>query len=355
MIYLLKVSIEKKFDRFQLNTKFEARNGITGLIGPSGSGKSVTLQCIAGLQTPDNGTILLNDFPLFDSTNKVNQKTKDRKIGYVFQNYALFPHQTVQKNIEYGLKGFSKQEKNQKLTDMLEKVQLTGFESKYPNQLSGGQQQRVAIARTLVTNPDLLLLDEPFSSLDHHVKHILEQELLRIIKENFSGTVLLVTHNLEEAYRLCDQLIIYNAGAIVQTGEKEEVFKKPTKLSAAIVIGCKNIIAIDSMVSHDSYINCLVGEKKIVAEKQFYSRNTTHLGIYPENIQFVNSLCETENTFSYKVTSVVTGIHHSNLTLKISESCILQALIPNKQLEHFMYGDYKVKLPREHIFLLESK
>lgn len=352
---MLKVSIEKTLNHFQLEANFEAGTGITGIIGPSGCGKSVTLQCIAGLHKPDKGEISLNNTPLFQSGNKVNIKARNRNIGYVFQNYALFPHLTVEKNIEFGLSG-TKLEKQKKVAVMMEKVQLSGLKDHYPGQLSGGQQQRVALARTLVTEPSLLLLDEPFSALDHQVKHVLEQELLGIIRENFSGIVLLVTHNMEEAYRLCDQLILYHNGQVVQSGPKDEVFRRPTTVTAAKVIGCKNILPIQKVGESEKGIDCIVNEVKITVEKQAAEKVISHVGIHPEDVLFVGNVEESDvNAYSFNVLDVVKGIHRTNVRIQISNSSIvLFASVSNDRVDEILKGDMRVILLPSKLFLLEG-
>ncbi|MDT8861952.1 ABC transporter ATP-binding protein [Alkalihalobacillus sp. MEB130] len=350
---MLKVSITKKLHHFKLTSQFEVGSGITGIIGPSGCGKSVTLQCIAGLQTPDTGEIVLGKDPLFQADQRINVKTKNRKIGYVFQNYALFPHLTVQQNIAYGLKIRNKEEKQRKVADMLKKVQLTGYEKHYPNELSGGQQQRVALARTLVTEPEILLLDEPFSALDHHVKHLLEEELLHIIKKHFTGVVLLVTHNMEEAYRLCDHLLLYHNGTIVQTGTKDEVFKKPTNIAAATIIGCKNILPVHSFKKvNNNHILCDLNGINLHVKNQPYPPHANAIGIHAENIQFVEQTNDTHNTFDYKVVDIVRGIHHSDVTIQVNKLS-LKATISNHQVASVTNGTMKVNIPEDDLFILE--
>jgi molybdate transport system ATP-binding protein len=350
---MLKASIRKGFRDFNLNADFFAENGITGIIGPSGSGKSVSLQCIAGLQTPDSGEIMLDDQALYHSENGINIKTRDRRIGYVFQNYALFPHLTVKQNIAFGLKGKTNAEIKDKVADMIAKAHLTGYENYYPNQISGGQQQRVALARTLVTEPDLILLDEPFSALDHHVKHVLMQELLRIIKDNFSGVVLLVTHNMEEAFMLCDRVLLYNNGTIIQSGRKEEVFNKPKNVMAAKIMGCKNILPIKSIRISDNFIECMVNGIRLILTKRSYSKQYRHLGIYAENLTFVDKLQQAENVFEYRITDVVKGIYHTNLMIAVADTLSLSARIHNNQFASILEGKYRIKLPEDKLFLLE--
>ncbi|MBP2664817.1 MAG: Molybdenum transporter ATP-binding protein [Firmicutes bacterium] len=187
---MLDVTIRKSLGDFKLHANFHADNEILGVLGPSGSGKSITLRSIAGIETPNEGRIVVNDRVLFDSREKVNILPRQRNIGYVFQNYALFPHLTVKENIAFGLQGLNKRDKTDRVQETLHIFRLKDRENHYPAQLSGGQQQRVSLARTLITRPDLLLLDEPFSALDNHIKRHLENELLEIIRNNFTGTVL---------------------------------------------------------------------------------------------------------------------------------------------------------------------
>ncbi|MDX5475781.1 MAG: ABC transporter ATP-binding protein [Bacillaceae bacterium] len=352
MIGLLKVDISKKLNSFQLNAAFTIGSGITGIIGPSGCGKSVTLQCIAGLVNPDKGEVIINNRTVFESDRGINAKPKDRSIGYVFQNYALFPHLTVEKNIEYGLKGMSSAEKRKKVTEIMEKVQLLGYEKHYPCQLSGGQQQRVALARTLVTEPSLLLLDEPFSALDQHVKQKLEQELISILKQSFSGTILLVTHDMEEAYRLCDQVILMDKGKVIQTGEKKEVFMKPATVEAATIIGCENIFRIDSFGVDDE--TCRIGEADIKIGDTCCGEGYEHLGIFAHHVQFVKDDLDRENVFTYTVEEVVEGICYSNLRVLVEGSFSVQAKVPSYKVDEVVRGDCLVKLDWNDLILLKD-
>ncbi|EQI22749.1 ABC transporter family protein [Clostridioides difficile Y41] len=178
----LYVDIEKDLSSFKLKVEIKQEKGTLGFLGESGSGKSMTLKCIAGLEKPTRGKIVLNDRVLFDSEKKINLSTQDRKVGFLFQNYALFPHMTVSQNIELGLLKLSKSEKKEIVARYLDILKLNGFEGRYPWQLSGGQQQRVALARALATSPDILLLDEPFSALDHHLRSNMEKELMNMLK-----------------------------------------------------------------------------------------------------------------------------------------------------------------------------
>ena len=177
----LLVDIKKKLKEFTLEIDFKTDGESLGILGASGSGKSMTLKCIAGVETPDEGRIVLNGKTLFDSRKGINLKPQDRNIGYLFQSYALFPHMTVEENIGIGL-NLHKTEKELRIREIIESFHLEGLESKYPNKLSGGQQQRVALARCLVYKPDALMLDEPFSALDSHLKDHLQSEVLELLK-----------------------------------------------------------------------------------------------------------------------------------------------------------------------------
>lgn len=236
----LYINIKKELSSFKLDVSMESKNGIIGFLGASGSGKSMTLKCIAGLEKAEKGKIVINDKEVFDSENKINIKTKDRKVGFLFQNYALFPHMTIKDNIEIGLDKFSKEEKANLSSKYIKKFKLDGLEKRYPWQLSGGQQQRVALARALVTSPDILLLDEPFSALDNHLRANMERELLEILKD-YDGTVVFVTHDIEEAYRICDKILIFDGGKVSEIREKNILFEKPSSLAEAKITGCKNI------------------------------------------------------------------------------------------------------------------
>ncbi len=236
----LYINITKRLPGFRLQVNLSCEQGIIGILGASGSGKSMLLNCIAGLINPDEGKIILDDNTFFDSCKKVNLATKDRKAGFLFQNYALFPHLTIADNIAFGLEDLSKSEKNKKVSDLMERFNIADMGKRYPAQISGGQQQRVALARALAIEPDILLLDEPFSALDNHLKNHLLKEMLVSLKE-FQGNTLFVTHNIEEAYRLCDRIAILNDGSVDTFELKEKIFQNPASLETAKITGCKNI------------------------------------------------------------------------------------------------------------------
>ncbi|MCU0543567.1 MAG: molybdate ABC transporter permease subunit [Oscillatoriaceae cyanobacterium Prado104] len=235
----LLVDIEKQVLNFKLDTAFTAGQETLGILGGSGSGKSMTLRCIAGVDTPAKGRIVLNGRSLFDSDKNINLPSHKRSVSLVFQNYALFPHMTVAQNIAFGLQHLPKLIRRQRVEQQLLGVQMQGMGDRYPHQLSGGQQQRVALARALATEPELLLLDEPFSALDTYLRSQMERQLLETLA-TYRGITLFVTHNLEEAYRICENLMVMSGGKTIAYDSKHQIFEHPKTVRVAQLTGCKN-------------------------------------------------------------------------------------------------------------------
>ena len=242
----LLVDIKKKLGRFQLNVSFEAENEVLGILGASGCGKSMTLKCIAGIEKPDEGRIVLNGRILFDSEKHIDLSPQQRRVGYLFQQYALFPNMTVEQNILAGANRLPKAERAKAAAEKLEAMQLTGLEKKYPAQLSGGQQQRVALARILVSQPEVLLLDEPFSALDDYLKWQVELELADIL-QGYDGTTLFVSHSRDEVFRLCKSVCVLSDGKSESVQSAERLFRGPETLSACLLSGCKNYTRIKEL------------------------------------------------------------------------------------------------------------
>jgi molybdate transport system ATP-binding protein len=244
----LYVDIKKSYKGFTLESSFENGSDALGILGASGSGKSVTLKCIAGLITPDEGVIKVNGKTVFDSAAKINLPPQQRNVGYLFQNYALFPHMTVWTNIALAIrdKAKDKKEKDAFIRTLLARYELTGLENRYPESLSGGQQQRVALARIFAYEPELLLLDEPFSALDTFLRENMQAQLIRIL-EDYDGDVVLVTHSRDEVYRICSKLIIMRKGQIIANGDTEEIFTNPQDAISARITGCKNLSRIERL------------------------------------------------------------------------------------------------------------
>ena len=243
------IDIEKDFKGFSLRVKFDSTCATMGILGASGSGKSITLRCIAGIETPDRGRIVVNGRTIFDSDQKINLKPQQRRIGYLFQNYALFPTMTVKENIACGYRGKDKQERDKKVQDYITRYHLEGLEDHLPSQLSGGQQQRVALARMMTGEPEMILLDEPFSALDGYLKDVLQRDMQTFLKD-YPGDMLLVTHSRDEAFRFCDQLILLKDGKTLTIGNTRQIFEDPGLIEAARLTGCKNYSAAERVDSH---------------------------------------------------------------------------------------------------------
>jgi len=228
------------YPQFALDANFIVSKKSFAILGASGAGKSMTLRCIAGLDEPAEGKIILNGRILFDAGKKIHVPAQKRKIGYVFQAHALFPHLTVEQNIAFGLREISRAEITRRVAETLTMMHMQSFEKRYPRQLSGGQQQRVALARALVTQPEVLLLDEPFSALDTHMRQHLRYELQSLLAD-YQGITILVTHNFDEAYRFCDHMLIMDKGRIHACGESKDIYLHPPTCAAAKITGCTNI------------------------------------------------------------------------------------------------------------------
>ena len=238
----LEVTIAKRFEGFTLHADFAAGNTAAAILGASGCGKSMTLRCIAGVVKPDSGRIVLDGRVLFDSEKGIDLPPQQRNVGLLFQNYALFPNMTVEQNILCALKK-EKDPAARKAAcgSALRAMRLEELAHRLPSELSGGQQQRAALARILAGRPRILMLDEPFSALDSYLREEVEGEVGSLLS-NFDGTALLVTHDRDEAYRLCREMIVMDNGEVLRAGTTKEVFADPRRLTAARLTGCKNIL-----------------------------------------------------------------------------------------------------------------
>ena len=276
----LKVNIHKELKEFDLDVEFNLKNKRLGILGPSGCGKSMTLKSIAGIVTPDKGIVSLNtgvETVYFDSDNKINLIPQKRNVGYLFQNYALFPNMTVEENVGIGLKG----DDENRVSEMIKRFHLEGLEKRYPRQLSGGQQQRVALARILAYSPDVILLDEPFSAMDTFLKEQLRLELSNLLK-CFEGFSIMVTHDRDEAFQFCDELIVLDEGKIIAKGDTHEVFENPRKVEVARLTGCKNISKVEIIDNH--HIKSLDWDGVVFEVSDEVSPNITHMGIRAHDI-----------------------------------------------------------------------
>lgn len=238
---MLELSAAKRFGDFHLDVELAVDDEVVVLLGPSGAGKSLTLQSIAGLVEPDRGRIAVNGRVLFDAERKANLRPQARRVGYVFQNYALFPHLSVADNVGYGLHNLPAPVRRERVSALLASVRLDGFEDRHPRELSGGEQQRVALARALAIEPEILLLDEPFSALDAPVRADLRREFLSL-RRRTGIPALFVTHDLEEASMLADRLAVIIAGSIRQVGPPRQVLDRPLDPEVAALVQARNLL-----------------------------------------------------------------------------------------------------------------
>lgn len=254
----LSVSIKKSFPAFTLDVDIEAGNETIGWLGESGCGKSLTMRCIAGIETPDEGKIVVNGKTFFEreagKRPAVNLSPQERKTALLFQNYMLFPNLTVAENVAAGIdRKLPKGERNAQVDAELKRFGLDGFGKRYPSQLSGGQQQRVALARMLAAKPDILMLDEPFSALDAHLKGVLEQNLAGLF-ETFHGTILYVSHDIDEALRFCDRIAVIEKGHVMEVGTGNNLVNNPQSAASIRLSGCKNTTPAHRIDDHRVFL-----------------------------------------------------------------------------------------------------
>ena len=307
---MLELDLEKSFPGFSLKLGLKAKAEIVVLFGPCGAGKSLILKLVAGLERPDSGWMKLNGRHLFSSELGIDLPIHKRKVGYVIQYYALFPHLSARQNIGYGLTGLSTGERKQRVRAMIELMHLEEAAELHPGQLSGGEQQRVALARALVTEPDILLLDEPFSSLDASIRNELRVELLNVFHQ-LAMPVLFVTHDLAEAYALANKMVIMDHGRALQTGTREEVFHRPASQVVARLTGTRNILKGRlSQVGDNSLVISWKGYPiEVTYQPDARPRVTPGQEIFfcirPENVMFVR---ERPGIWSSPPANVVPGI-----------------------------------------------
>ena len=309
------VDIEKYLPGFNLSVTFNCQNQPLGLLGASGSGKSLILRSLAGVETPSRGRIVLNGRILFDSEKGINLPSRQRRIGFVVQNYALFPHLTVAENIAFSLpKNLSKKVIKQQIANQLELVQLPGMENRYPHQLSGGQQQRVAIARALASRPEVLLLDEPFSALDTHLRAQLERQMIKTLS-NYDGVTIFVTHNMDEAYRICENLLVMEKGRAIANNSKQKIFERPDSVSLAKITGCKNFSR--AIIINNQQLKAIDWDVKLHTVPRIPDY-LAYTGIRAHQIIFGRDLSNI-NTFPCWLANAIEGPDRVTLYLKLNQ------------------------------------
>ena len=347
------VDIEKDFGGFRLRANFEAGNETLALLGASGCGKSVTLRCIAGIEKPDRGRIVLDGRTLFDSEKRINLSPQKRKTGLLSQNYALFPNMTVRKNIETGLRRGAKKDSDA-VSRVIEEFELNAVADHYPRQISGGQQQRTALARILISDPGILLLDEPFSALDTHLRFRLEESVKQVI-DRFGKTVIWVSHDRDEVFRRVDRIAIMHDGIIERIGEKHDVFSDPKTRYGAMLTGCRNISAAKRI--DDTHIMALDwGISLTLAQTPSpeTARDVASVGIRNHMVRLAEN--ESENIFSCHVAEIVENPFTYTVLLK-PEGAHAKAkafgIELSKEKPHPTPGDMlKIVLPPEALLVL---
>ncbi len=326
----LSFSLKKRFPDFYIDVSLELGNEITVLFGPSGAGKSSILNMIAGILPPDEGFIRIDRTDIFNSRKGIDIPIRKRRIGYLFQDLALFPHMTVFENIAYGVRGLSREELEDRVKEFLVLMRLVGLEDRYPSEISGGQRQRVALARTLITEPRLLLLDEPFTALDYPVKEKLRADLVKIHKR-YPITTIVVTHDLEEAYELGQRIAVINEGSIEQVGTKRDVFYSPRTRQVAKFLGIMNIFdgvihAIESrdvVIRHTS-LGLVRARRKKGVNLRVGERIT--FGIRPEEVMVVREDRigrQIDNPYEARIVEVVEKGTANTLYLKTKEGGVI--------------------------------
>lgn len=347
----ISIDIEKKLKGFTLKVKFDSSTSRVGILGASGSGKSMTLRCIAGIEKPDRGRIVLGGRTVFDSEKKIDLKPRERRIGYLFQNYALFPTMTVKENIRCGFRG-GRKASEELIADYLKRYQLEGLEDHYPSQLSGGQQQRAALARMMIGEPEVILLDEPFSALDGYLKDVLQKDMQRFLGD-YSGDMLMVTHSRDEAFRFCRELMLLKDGKTLTYGDTRELFEQPGLLEASRLTGCKNNSRIERLGEYEIFALdwgiSLRTARKVeddmthVAIRGHWIRGAEQSG---ENCIPFHAVEYVETTFEHQYLIKSPGMEDSVLWWMRPRNGFHED--PEKNLPPYLY------LPPEHLMLLKS-
>ncbi len=350
----IEVAIKKKIGSFFLDVEFSSDQEIFAILGASGCGKSMTLKCIAGIETPDEGYIILNGKTLFDSEKKINLIPQKRRVGYMFQDYALFPNMTVEKNI---MAGMGKHPDPAIVKKYIQTYRLDGLNDHLPRQLSGGQKQRVALARMLASEPEILLLDEPLSALDTYLKWEVEEEL----KELFSmiqKTILFVTHSRDEVYHLCDRVCVLEAGHVETIQNMKEFFANPETVSAAKLSGCRNISRARRISDHEVFAeewNMYFKLERKVPERLDYVGSRAH---------YIEALPDMDLSDEMPSNCAVMSVNHmmeqqfeSELILDCGEEkgVQLRLLMDKKKAEELSHRErLAIRIPEEALLLLRS-
>lgn len=351
---MLYARIKKDFGDFTLDLEFENKKETLALFGASGCGKSMTLRCIAGIVQPDEGRIVLNNRVLFDSEKNINLLSQERKVGLLFQNYALFPNMTLAENLAIGLPR-EKRKDFHLVEEKIDAFSLRGLENNYPHQLSGGQEQRAALARMLLNEPEILMLDEPFSALDEHLRWQMEQELIFLLKENKIST-LYVSHNKDEVFRICDRIAVMDRGSIEEIGTRERIFSNPKTYNSALLTGCQNISKIKKVSPKKLY--ALDWGLEIDTD-EYIGDHIKYLGIHNHSIHLADR-DKDENKFPFRIIDVLKNYSTSTLILSPSKKESLDSKsyiyleVPKDGTRDFEEGEkIELSFKKENLLLLK--
>ena len=347
----LTVDIIKRLQGFTLNVSLNAEAGVTALLGASGSGKSMTLRCIAGVEKPDEGSIVLDGRVLYDSKAKIDLTPQERKVGYLFQRYALFPNMTVLQNIDAGLSFVrDAREKKSKRESLISRFHLEGLEERLPRELSGGQMQRVALCRMLAAEPEAILLDEPFAALDSHLRWQMEAEVKQTLAE-FSGVALLVSHDRGEVYRMSSRVCVLNEGTSEPLAETAELFAHPQTLQSALITGCKNCAPASLLTQGQIRVPQW---NAVLACESAEASAVTHIGIRAHDIAPCAE--KAENALLCRVVHAEDDVFSRVLTLlPQGAAATIRAEMSKVEADAFQIGSEAwFCLPKERVMLLRE-
>lgn len=345
----LSVNIIKRLPGFTLNVSLIAEAGVTALLGASGSGKSMTLRCIAGVEKPDEGSIVLDGRVLYDSKQKIDLPPQARKVGYLFQRYALFPSMTVLQNIDAGLSLVRNAHmRKAKRESLIARFHLQGLEDRLPRELSGGQMQRVALCRMLAGEPEAILLDEPFAALDSHLRWQMEAEVKETLA-GFSGVALLVSHDRGEVYRMSKRVCVLNAGKSEPLLETRELFDQPRTLQTALITGCKNCVSAELISPSTVFVPEWNAKLAFVPDD---ASGITHVGIRAHYITPCDS--GAENALLCRVVDAADDVFSRVLTLlPAGGTATIRSEVSKAIGDTLQIGsEARFCLPKEHLMLL---
>lgn len=351
---MLKVNIRRKLDKFTLDVDFETHDEVMGLLGMSGSGKSMTLKCIAGIVKPDEGEIILNDRVLFSSKLGINLTPQERKVGYLFQDYALFPNMTVAENVMVGI--MNKPNRGAEVDKILEELNLLSKKDAYPRQISGGEKQRTALARIFVTQPDILLLDEPFSALDEFNRWKIEFELNKALNKHIKSAIL-VSHDKDEIYRLTSSVCVLHEGKGEIKRPTRDLFRDPITYASSILSGYKNFSKYDRLMDDRIYTQAwwtdIMIDKVVPSPNGLISVSLTNLGLYKFKPEKSNG-----NIIKAKIKDIMDSVNYSTVFLSLNENPEAEDFVVDmdrdRVSEFEINEEVYLYIPFENIIFLES-